>query len=487
MKAYLILCSILCCTYSLNAQLSLQDSLIAWYPFDGDALDYSGNANHGTVSGASLATDRFGNANSAYFFDGNNDFISFTNNQAFKPDFPITITAWVKINDYGNNVIFNNDFSSGVHYGFWLNIVNGNLYISYGNGGPANPSGRRSIGGGTLLQLNQWYHVAGIVRAENDMELFINGKRECGTYSGTGGPLNTTSGAGTSGRGTNTGSFYHGNIDEIRFYSRDLDKSEIRLLADFPPQDTTFCEGDSLQLDAGYGNLISWNPTTNLSCTNCPNPIASPIQSTLYTAITENTPGCPDTVDISILTKTCPTGPCDTVNFDLAFNTVVNGNNITIYDQSSIPTNAQMDIRLGDGNSIGILAGDSVSYTYNNNGTYTICLEAVLALGETLICSDTICETVELLTTSIEAAHLGEGVKIFPNPSLGILNLEFTQSPETGALLHLYDLQGKSITSWKLNQQLAYQFDLSSLPKGRYFLRIEESNYFHGSQLLEIQ
>ena len=44
------------------------DSLIAWWPFTGNAIDSSGNGNNGTVNGATLTTDRFGNLNSAYYF-----------------------------------------------------------------------------------------------------------------------------------------------------------------------------------------------------------------------------------------------------------------------------------------------------------------------------------------------------------------------------------------------------------------------------------
>jgi hypothetical protein len=40
------------------------DSLIAWWPFTGNAIDSSGNGNNGTVNGATLTTDRFGNLNS---------------------------------------------------------------------------------------------------------------------------------------------------------------------------------------------------------------------------------------------------------------------------------------------------------------------------------------------------------------------------------------------------------------------------------------
>lgn len=49
------------------------NGLVAWYPFNGSANDESGNGNNGTVNGANLTTDRDGNANSAYDFDGVDD------------------------------------------------------------------------------------------------------------------------------------------------------------------------------------------------------------------------------------------------------------------------------------------------------------------------------------------------------------------------------------------------------------------------------
>ncbi|MBN2000041.1 hypothetical protein JW935_20990, partial [candidate division KSB1 bacterium] len=49
--------------------------LIAWYPFSGNVLDKSGNNNHGEVNGPILVSDRFGNPNSAYYFDGVDDYI----------------------------------------------------------------------------------------------------------------------------------------------------------------------------------------------------------------------------------------------------------------------------------------------------------------------------------------------------------------------------------------------------------------------------
>ncbi|MCK5694936.1 MAG: right-handed parallel beta-helix repeat-containing protein, partial [Bacteroidales bacterium] len=52
------------------------EGLVAYYPFNGNSDDESGSGNHGTVYGAMLSEDRFGNQNSSYFFDGIDDYIS---------------------------------------------------------------------------------------------------------------------------------------------------------------------------------------------------------------------------------------------------------------------------------------------------------------------------------------------------------------------------------------------------------------------------
>ena len=64
--------------YSTSAS-TLDQGLVAWYPFDGNASDMSGNENHGTVYGASLSVDRFGRNNHAYFFNGSSDYIDLGN------------------------------------------------------------------------------------------------------------------------------------------------------------------------------------------------------------------------------------------------------------------------------------------------------------------------------------------------------------------------------------------------------------------------
>lgn len=67
---------------SMNDELSTEiyeteDGLVAYWPFDGDAMDESGGDNHGTIIGATLTLNRFGIPGKAYSFDGVDDYIRF--------------------------------------------------------------------------------------------------------------------------------------------------------------------------------------------------------------------------------------------------------------------------------------------------------------------------------------------------------------------------------------------------------------------------
>lgn len=71
--------------------------LFASYPFEGNAEDISGNKHHAKVNGATLTSDRFGQTNSAYSFDGQDDYIIATDFSDFpEGNTPRTIAGWFK-------------------------------------------------------------------------------------------------------------------------------------------------------------------------------------------------------------------------------------------------------------------------------------------------------------------------------------------------------------------------------------------------------
>ena len=72
------------------------DGLVAWYPFNGNAQDESGQGNNGLVNGAALTLDRFGNASSAYNFDGDNDWINCGSAPSISISTALTYSAWFR-------------------------------------------------------------------------------------------------------------------------------------------------------------------------------------------------------------------------------------------------------------------------------------------------------------------------------------------------------------------------------------------------------
>lgn len=83
-----------------ESSTTLTDSLVAYYPFNGNANDESGNGYNGSVTGATLTTDRDGNANSAYQFGGSGKYISVP--MSMNGFTVYTISAWyLQVTDDG--------------------------------------------------------------------------------------------------------------------------------------------------------------------------------------------------------------------------------------------------------------------------------------------------------------------------------------------------------------------------------------------------
>ena len=86
---FLIICS------SLSAQS--YDSLVMYLPFNnGNLNDSSSYGNDATSYGPILSSDRFGNPNSAYYFDGINDYMTLGTINGLLPSSSHTISFWAK-------------------------------------------------------------------------------------------------------------------------------------------------------------------------------------------------------------------------------------------------------------------------------------------------------------------------------------------------------------------------------------------------------
>ncbi|MCB9260899.1 MAG: T9SS type A sorting domain-containing protein [Flavobacteriales bacterium] len=96
MKRILILLILSATSIFSNAQI-ITNGLVGYWPFNGNANDESTNSNDGTVTGATLTSDRFGISNSAYYFDGNGDYIDCGNDKSLMIS-THSVNFWFKYN-----------------------------------------------------------------------------------------------------------------------------------------------------------------------------------------------------------------------------------------------------------------------------------------------------------------------------------------------------------------------------------------------------
>ncbi len=75
------------------------NGLVAWWPFNGNANDESGNNNNGTVNGATLTADRLGISSSAYSFQNAGISVPINLQLGFGNPSQFTFSCWFKNND----------------------------------------------------------------------------------------------------------------------------------------------------------------------------------------------------------------------------------------------------------------------------------------------------------------------------------------------------------------------------------------------------
>ncbi len=248
--------------YNYQPKADLNLGLMAWYPFDGNDKDTSGNHNDPTFDNAKLTTDRFGNANSACEFDGASGYIKIPNSASLNTNNQLTISLWTKVNGYnlgqcGGNFLLSKgtEATPGVYevvlgvapYGKYKNIdfcsnpidtaheiFEGGGLVSYNDSTPT-------------IGKDQWYHVVFLYKGDTSY-IYLNGKLASVGYV----PKTFTDAAdlylGRYDISSSLPYFFKGALDDIRIYNRPLSKGEIDSLYNYKQKP-----------DLNLG-LIAWYP-----------------------------------------------------------------------------------------------------------------------------------------------------------------------------------------------------------------------------------
>ncbi|MFK7844439.1 MAG: LamG domain-containing protein [Rhodothermales bacterium] len=201
----------------------LDDGLVAYYPFNGNAQDASATGNDGTVFGASLAADKFGNDNSAYSFDGINDYILVSDDNTLDISESITIAAWIKPVDTDSDYIVGKRSLEVGGNVYSLDIFPGTMRSVLQTGIGA---GTASVSGSSEIVGNEWQHIAVTWDGET-IKGYYNGLLEdTRDYSGL---IKLSAGDVEIGRysGGVPAPYFNGLIDEVRIYNTALSQNEI--------------------------------------------------------------------------------------------------------------------------------------------------------------------------------------------------------------------------------------------------------------------
>lgn len=199
---------------------TLVNGLIAYYPFNGNTNDESGNNNNGTANGGSFTTDKNGNTNKAYYFGGS-DYIRVPNSSSLSGiSNTFTIAAWVYNENQLVSVVCKASYNGPtMQFRFFSDAT-----IFFANNGEAADFAT------TLNPVNTWKHIA-VTSDGTTAKYYLNGVLVSIMTTHTDSPStdHTTDmyiGADTQG----ATEFHTGKLDEIRIYNRVLSDAEVQQL-----------------------------------------------------------------------------------------------------------------------------------------------------------------------------------------------------------------------------------------------------------------
>ncbi len=411
------------------------NGLVGYWPFNGNANDESGNGNNGTVNGATLTMDRFGNADKAYSFNGVNNFIDLNllpiNNQS-----EITFCGWLISSN--SNVVF----------GHWNNMPisnpNGaiglNINISSQNEVFVDMVGGQGYNTTNVINSSNWDFISvvynGLAASNSDrLKIYINGQIQSVNFQNfsvpslSGNQANSTY-IGARGIGNGIGGYNNGILDDIGIWNRALNECEIQDLY-------------NAQINAVAGS-ISVSPQlaltgSNVSLTTATNSTNVQWQSNPSNYGWQNVPS--NSTYIGGTTNALTVSNVQLANHNQPFRVIASNGNCT--DTSSIAT-----IQIADTCITNVTVYDTLLTT----------------VTDTLIINTTL---------SLPAPNNENTILIYPNPASEHITIDNGNfSAMAGYSIKIENNAGQQVFQSAINQAQFY-VDLSSWTgNGLYFVHL---------------
>ena len=250
MKKIILLASI---AFSINALAQVPtNGLVAYYPFTGNANDQSGNANNGSVNGATLTTDRFGNSNSAFYFNGSSNIL--VNNSSLLQIEDWSLSAWYKTTGplTGTGRITTKSLVGGTNY------LCAMMSADTMNGSAWNGSSQIYTHDNTNTANDIWHHVVYTRNTTTNIyNMYIDNVLKS-TVNDAFGNLSNTANLFIGSSHINS-QYWFGSLDDIRIYNRAIDSVEVNSLYNEGVCYTNITVTDTLLINT---NITGFNPVT---------------------------------------------------------------------------------------------------------------------------------------------------------------------------------------------------------------------------------
>jgi hypothetical protein len=333
--------------------------LIGYWPFSGNANDVISSTTP-TLNSASQTTDRYGNINSAYSFNGA-QMIKYSGNsplgQIGNSATVFSINFWISGNLGNSNIILG---SFGWGYFVSANAANKILLAYVAPGGAGIWQESTSVSAVN----NGCWQMGTITKNGNVIKLYIDGQLNStivanysfGSYNST----NCWFGA----NGQDNSGFWTGKIDDIGLWNRELTQLEITNLFDlYNPSlsvnagnDINVCSASAITLSATGASTYSWTGGIQNGIPFIPT------ATTTYTVTGTNIAGCTATDQVLVTVNPLPTiAPIS------GSNTVCEGATLNLTNTTAGGTWSSSNTNIATVNSSGVVSGilaGSVNITY---------------------------------------------------------------------------------------------------------------------------
>jgi len=466
------------------------NGLVGWWLFNGNANDLSGNNWNGTVNGATLTSDRFGTANSAFNFNGTTNYIQ-TNNVGPLNNDSRAISFWAKTDQ-----LYSNDQTEGMDVFCYGTNASGQVFEVSLNHACEGLTVDLNDGVNTKLANtidNYWHHYVINYNNTNGSNfnaieywkdgVILNSVCQSGNLVSinTGSSNNATIGSYFNGAMR----FFSGNIDDIGYWNRALTDQEIIALyisCQQPTQPTTACyETATFNTATCQWDVTGSQPEQpNTACYET----ASFNTNTCQWDVTGSQPEQPNTAcyeTASFNTANCQwdvTG--SPASISQPTNQTVNVNNNAQFLVGSSDPNAsyqwQTDLGMGfqNINSVGQYSGTTTNTLSVSNVSMSNNNQPFRCIVSSGLCSDT--SDVAVLTVNDNAStdEINQSIlfSVFPNPVQSKITVKADKTI-IGAVYSIYDNTGKVVLTGKLHSENT-SIELGNISDGIYIFNVGE-------------